>query len=585
MPDFEIYHEIFQNSPNPFILGHPDGSFIRANPAACALFGYTETFLLEKGRNGILKIDDLESLQQIRKENGHFTVEVTGIKNTGEEFPVEFCSWLLNKGAETEFTANLIRDISVKQRTENQLRKVTQAVEQSSASVVITNVEGNVEYVNPAFTRLTGYTFEEILGKNPRILKTGHTTDQEYKVLWDNLTQTKEWQGEFCNRKKNGDIYWENAIISPIVNNEGIITHYVAVKENITERKHLLDKQNELIKMIENTDAFFATVDLNRNFLYGNPSLRKKLGIREEEDISMLNLSQFITPKAREMNKEMNEIIMKEGKWTGENSYQSRDGIEIPVWQVIILHKNEKGIPTHISSTAIDLSKNKEAEKELFRLNNELRELSNHLQTINETDKKEIAKEIHDELGQGLTSLKFNVYWIKKHLMDDKAIIEKKLDELLAEISGAMVSFRRIYTALNPSLLEEVGLKSSVDWLIDTFTRSENIQVKFDTNTENIQFNLDKSLTIYRIIQESLNNIMRYANATSVDISLLHSESGYISLTISDNGIGFDINALDSKKHHGLLGIRERVYALKGKLNLHSELNKGTLIEVEIPLN
>jgi signal transduction histidine kinase len=146
-----------------------------------------------------------------------------------------------------------------------------------------------------------------------------------------------------------------------------------------------------------------------------------------------------------------------------------------------------------------------------------------------------------------------------------------------------MVSFRRIYTALNPSLLEEVGLKSSVDWLIDTFTRSENIQVKFDTNTENIQFNLDKSLTIYRIIQESLNNIMRYAKATSVDISLLQSDSGYISLTISDNGIGFDLNSLDSKKHHGLLSIRERVYALKGKLNLHSELNKGTLIEVEIP--
>jgi PAS domain S-box-containing protein len=456
-------------------------------------------------------------------------------------------------------------------------------VEQSSASVVITNLDGNVEYVNPAFTRLTGYTFQEILGQNPRILKTGHTTDQEYKVLWDKLIQTKEWQGEFCNKKKNGEIYWENAIISPIVNNEGHVTHYVAVKENITERKHLLDKQNELIKMIENTDAFFATVDLNRNFLYGNPSLRKKLGIREEEDISMLNLSQFITPKARETNKEMNEIIMKEGKWTGENSYLSRDGIEIPVWQVIILHKNEKGVPTHISSTAIDLSKNKEAEKELFRLNNELRELSNHLQIINESDKKEIAKEIHDELGQGLTSLKFSVYWIKKHLMDDKAIIEKKLDELLAEISGAMISFRRIYTALNPSLLEEVGLKSSIDWLIDTFTRSENIQVKFDTNTENIQVDLDKSLAIYRIIQESLNNIMRYAKATSVYIHLIQSSSGFITLTISDNGIGFDINAIDSKKHHGLLSIRERVYALKGKLNLHSELNKGTLIEVEIP--
>lgn len=131
-----------------------------------------------------------------------------------------------------------------KQRTEEKIRQLSQAVEQSPASIVITNTKGEIEYVNPKFVESTGYEVEEVLGKNPRVLKSGHTTAAEYKKLWKTITKGNEWHGEFYNRRKDGTFLWESTTISPITNNEGITTHYIAIKEDITERKN---SEQELI--------------------------------------------------------------------------------------------------------------------------------------------------------------------------------------------------------------------------------------------------------------------------------------------------------------------------------------------------
>lgn len=133
--------------------------------------------------------------------------------------------------------AGMITDITNRKQFEAELRKLTAAVEQSPAAIVITNLEGNIEYVNPAFCRHTGYTFEEAFGKNPRILKSGEQPPEVYKELWETISQGGTWRGEFHNKKKNGELFWEMVVIGPILNNEGRVTNYLAVKEDITERK------------------------------------------------------------------------------------------------------------------------------------------------------------------------------------------------------------------------------------------------------------------------------------------------------------------------------------------------------------
>jgi PAS domain S-box-containing protein len=129
------------------------------------------------------------------------------------------------------------RDITERKRDEDRLRQLSLAVEQSPAVVVITDPRGNITYVNRKFTECTGYTGDEVQGKNPRILNSGHSSPESYKMMWETITRGHEWRGEFRNRKKSGEVYWEAATITPILNKAGEATHFVALKEDVTERR------------------------------------------------------------------------------------------------------------------------------------------------------------------------------------------------------------------------------------------------------------------------------------------------------------------------------------------------------------
>lgn len=155
------------------------------------------------------------------------------------------------------------RDITARKSNEESIRKLSRAVEQSPVSIIITDAQGNIEFVNPHFTRLTGYTKEEILGRNPRVLKTNLNPPETYAKLWKTISSGKVWEGEFCNKKKNGELFTEHAIISPILNDAGEITHYIGIKEDITARK----QSEETIWRQSNFDSL-TQLPNRRLFLY-----------------------------------------------------------------------------------------------------------------------------------------------------------------------------------------------------------------------------------------------------------------------------------------------------------------------------
>ena len=136
-----------------------------------------------------------------------------------------------------ERTRELAGEIATRRKTEQELRKLSRAVEQSSSTVVVTDTKGKIEYVNQGFSRATGYSAEEAIGQNPSILASGKTPEHVYKEMWQTISHGDTWTGEFVNKKKNGELYEENVIISPIRNDEGEISHYIAIKEDISELK------------------------------------------------------------------------------------------------------------------------------------------------------------------------------------------------------------------------------------------------------------------------------------------------------------------------------------------------------------
>jgi PAS domain S-box-containing protein len=155
-------------------------------------------------------------------------------------------------------------DITDRKAAEVKIRQLSGAIEQSPVSVVITDTLGRIEYVNPWFTEITGYSFEEAIGKKPSILKSGHTSDEEYKKLWETITTGGTWRGEFKNKKKNGEYYWESAVISSIKGSNGRIRNYISVKEDITERKlaeqRLLDAKEQAEAAMRAKSDFLATM-------------------------------------------------------------------------------------------------------------------------------------------------------------------------------------------------------------------------------------------------------------------------------------------------------------------------------------
>ena len=169
-------------------------------------------------------------------------------------------------------------------RNTEELRKLNRAVEQSPASIVITDAKGDIVYVNPKFCDLTGYTVDEVLGRNPRILKTEHNPPGLYEDLWGTILRGEVWTGELCNRKKNGELFWERATLSAITNPEGEIEHFLAIKEDISARKAteraLFESEQKYRRLVENLEGvyFFYRLDAAGNYTYVSPSIEGMLG-------------------------------------------------------------------------------------------------------------------------------------------------------------------------------------------------------------------------------------------------------------------------------------------------------------------
>ncbi|MBN1516413.1 PAS domain S-box protein [Candidatus Sumerlaeota bacterium] len=180
-----------------------------------------------------------DKVQKAVRAKQPYTMEYRLLHRDGHEVWVHEKGQLSTAGAgRADWLDGAIFDISEQRHAEAELRQLSRAVEQSSSSVVITDLSGRIEYVNPCFTQLTGYTTKEAIGKNPRILKSGEHNAEFYENLWKTIRSGNEWRGEFCNRRKDGSLYWEMATISPVRNEDGEITHFVAVKEDITQQKN-----------------------------------------------------------------------------------------------------------------------------------------------------------------------------------------------------------------------------------------------------------------------------------------------------------------------------------------------------------
>lgn len=237
------YRSIYENTTIAILLTSPDGRIFSANDFACTLFNKTEEEICKDGRNGIIDISDprLPVLLNERKKTGSAKGELSFLKKDGSKFQCEVSSAIFIDKDGDERTSMVIRDLTEQQQAEKQLKTLSNAIEQSPTAIIITNAMGTIEFVNVQFTSFMQYTLEDVKGKTPRIFNPGHTSNEVFETMWQTLRSGKIWQGEFTNRKKDHTIFWENVIISPLVDKNNTISNYILIMEDITDKKKMMD--------------------------------------------------------------------------------------------------------------------------------------------------------------------------------------------------------------------------------------------------------------------------------------------------------------------------------------------------------
>lgn len=258
-------------------------------------------------------------------------------------------------------------DISDTKRTEQELRKLYRALEQSPASVLITDITGAIEYVNPRFEEVTGYTADEVVGRNPRLLKSGDKSTADYKELWDTILSGGVWRGQFHNRRKDGSIYWESASISPVRDDDGAITHFIAVKEDITARRRAEEQLRMNATVFDTTTEGIMVTDGSNRIKTVNPAFTRITGYQPEEVIGRNPRVLSSGRHDQAFYASLWETLQRTGYWNGEVWNRRKDGSVYPEWLSVALIRDEQGgVKEHVAVFS-DISQRKSDEEQIRR--------------------------------------------------------------------------------------------------------------------------------------------------------------------------------------------------------------------------
>jgi len=291
-----MFKGLFESSPDSIVVVNHEGRIVSVNKMLEMLFGYDRDELLHNAIEVL--VPECLRKQHVEFRNGYLskpTVRAMGAccsliarRKDGSEFSVDVMLRPVTT-SEGVLVLGVIRDITERKRMEGEIKRLFAAIDQSVNSVFITDAKGNIEYVNSMFEQVTGYPKEEVIGRNPRMLSSGETTHAEYAELWETIAAGKTWRGVFKNKKKNGQSYWGNGLISPIKGENGQVTHFLAIQEDITAKMQSEERIKYLAAYDELTGVFNRThfvKQLNEWISYAETN--KRTGI-----LLLINLDKF----------------------------------------------------------------------------------------------------------------------------------------------------------------------------------------------------------------------------------------------------------------------------------------------------
>jgi PAS domain S-box-containing protein len=588
------WHAMFEESTLGIARTDLEGRFIEANRAYCKLVGYSNDEL-----HGLTLVDlaeeadrgaNAEWMERLRRKERHdFQIETRYRRKDGQIIWVHnTVSLIPDAGEGSSFIMTIAQDITARKNADDNLRKQIEVFrkifDHVPAMISFVNKEGAIKFVNPEWERTLGWSLEEIQKENLDIFALCYPDPEYRKKVLKFLADAQEQWVEFKSRTKDGrilDTIWARVRLSDGTS--------LGIGRDITSRKRTeqaLQRSEAYLaagQRLSHTGSWAWNV-LSGELFWSQETFRI-FGIDPETPRDSLRelFLERIHPEDRPQ--------IKNGLKTAPTFFRDYaadyrvvlpDGSIRHIHDVVYPVVNEAGQVVERYGVVMDVTERKQAEAELQRSFDQLRALTARAQDAREEERKRVAREIHDELGQALTAIKIDLSSLA-HEFPDGAQQVKKIESIAEVVDQTIKSVRRISTELRPGILDDLGLMAAVEWAVEEFEARTGTKCRLDLPENDSAIDSDRATAIVRILQETLTNVARHANASAVEVRLLK-EPGNVILEVRDNGRGVREEELSASGSLGIRGMRERALLLGGELTIQGISGQGTTVWMRIPL-
>ena len=579
----------------------PHAKILDVNEAASLMLGYSRDELCTMTVHDLNPDFQAHSWPEFwaeTQQRGTMVFETVHRAKNGRLIPIEVSvNYLFYEGK--EYHCAFVRDITERKRVEEELRRsqafITSVVENLPNMIFVKDAKDlKFVRVNKAGEDLLGHSREVLIGKSDydffpkedadfftakdrQVLKTGSLLDIPEEPI-----ETKHQGRRILHTKK-----------IPICDDTGEPQYLLGISEDITDRKRTEDalrKSEERYRSIfENAIEGIFQTTLDGRYVAVNPALAHMYGYDSPEDMiaTITNIASqlYVDPGRRD---EFIRLMQEQEKLTGFEALAYRkDGSFIWISENVRAVCDPAGVLIGYEGTVENITERKLAEQRLRDTLDQVRMLSGKVATVQEEERTRIARELHDELGVGLTCLKIDLSRLHTMISEQTGVralkkVRSRIPSMIEQIDTTIASVQRLVTELRPAILDDLGLVAAIEWQCQDFQKRTGIPCICVTSADDIAVEPERATALFRICQEALTNTARHAQSTAVTIKL-ESRSDSLQLVVADNGAGISDAKLSDCRSLGLLGMKERVALLGGELSIQGHPGKGTTVTARLP--
>ena len=456
-------------------------------------------------------------------------------------------------------------------------------------AVIATDSKARVTFLNPVAAALTGWQSEEAqnqpVGDVFKIIneKSGMSADDEVLQVLEERQILTVTNNVALKTRDGREIPVEHSA-APILAGEGKVIGVVLVFRDVADRRQEQIETAEQAALLELTQDSVFVIDMEGTVLFWSRGAEAMLGYSKSQAAGKISHDLLRTDFPQPLA-EIREELLRVGHWEGDLVTTAQDGRRIVVSSRWALQWGKRDQAPRVLVINSDITERKLGEESLVLQREQLRALAEHLQWVREEDRKRVARDLHDQIGQILTAIKMDMTWMTRHLPESEGAVLARLKESIQLINNGVKAVRTICSGLRPGVLDDLGLAAAIEWQASEFASRNGIRCQVSVPPVDLHLDGDRATATFRIFQECMTNVIRHAQAKSVRVALVQEEENIL-LVVEDDGIGFSESGLsNSLGSLGLLGMKERAQFCGGDVQISSFPGKGTTVTVRVPID